>query len=45
MGPVPGVEGLEVLGGLSSIGMVTGPALARRLADGHYGDFDPARLS
>ncbi|MGH2450224.1 MAG: NAD(P)/FAD-dependent oxidoreductase [Candidatus Limnocylindria bacterium] len=44
-GPVPGVEGLEVLGGLSSIGMVTGPALARRLADGHHGDFDPARLS
>jgi glycine/D-amino acid oxidase-like deaminating enzyme len=44
-GPVPGVQGLEVLGGLSSIGMVTGPALARRLADGVHGDFDPARLS
>jgi sarcosine oxidase subunit beta len=43
-GPVPGLEGLEVLGGLSSIGMVTGPALARRLADGVHGGFDPARL-
>lgn len=44
-GPVPGVEGLEVLGGLSSIGMVTGPALARRLADAVRGEFDPARIS
>jgi glycine/D-amino acid oxidase-like deaminating enzyme len=43
-GPVPGIEGLEVLGGLSSIGMVTGPALARRLAEGDYGQFDPTRL-
>jgi glycine/D-amino acid oxidase-like deaminating enzyme len=43
-GPVPGVEGLEVLGGLSSIGMITAPGLARRLADGDYGEFDPARL-
>ena len=43
-GPVPRLEGLEVLGGLSSIGMVTGPALARRLADGVHGGFDPARL-
>ena len=43
-GPVPGLEGLELLGGLSSIGMVTGPALARRLADGVHGGFDPARL-
>jgi D-hydroxyproline dehydrogenase subunit beta len=44
-GPVPGVEGLEVLGGLSSIGMVTAPGLARRLADGDYGPFDPARFA
>jgi D-hydroxyproline dehydrogenase subunit beta len=44
-GPVPGIEGLEVLGGLSSIGMITGPGLARRLAHGRAGDFDPARLA
>ena len=46
VGPVPGLEGADVLGGLSSIGMVTGPALARRLAEG--GDlaaYDPARLT
>jgi glycine/D-amino acid oxidase-like deaminating enzyme len=43
-GPVGGVEGLEVLGGLSSIGMITGPALARRLAAGDVGRFDPARI-
>lgn len=43
-GPVPGVQGLEVLGGLSSIGMLTAPGLARRLADGDYGIFDPGRL-
>jgi glycine/D-amino acid oxidase-like deaminating enzyme len=43
-GPVGGVEGLEVLGGLSSIGMITGPALARRLAAGDIGRFDPARV-
>ncbi|MGH2994683.1 MAG: NAD(P)/FAD-dependent oxidoreductase [Gaiellaceae bacterium] len=43
-GPVPGVEGLEVLGGLSSIGMITAPGLARRLADGDHGIFDPGRL-
>ena len=44
-GPVPGVEGLDVLGGLSSIGMVTGPALARRLVERRHGEFEPARLS
>jgi glycine/D-amino acid oxidase-like deaminating enzyme len=43
-GAVPGVEGLDVLGGLSSIGMITGPGLARRLADGGDGAFAPARL-
>jgi glycine/D-amino acid oxidase-like deaminating enzyme len=45
-GRVPGLEGVDVLSGLSSIGMVTGPALARRLA--HGGDlaaYDPARFS
>jgi glycine/D-amino acid oxidase-like deaminating enzyme len=44
-GPVPGIDGLEVLGGLSSIGMITGPGLARRLATGEVGEFDPARLA
>jgi glycine/D-amino acid oxidase-like deaminating enzyme len=44
-GPVGGIEGLEVLGGLSSIGMITGPGLARRLAAGDVGAFDPARLA
>jgi D-hydroxyproline dehydrogenase subunit beta len=43
-GPVGGLDGLEVLGGLSSIGMITGPALARRLAAGDVGQFDPARF-
>jgi D-hydroxyproline dehydrogenase subunit beta len=45
-GPVAGIDGAEVLGGLSSIGMVTGPALARRLAEG--GDvaaYDPGRFA
>jgi glycine/D-amino acid oxidase-like deaminating enzyme len=44
-GPVGGIEGLEVLGGLSSIGMITGPALARRLAAGNAGSFDPTRFA
>jgi glycine/D-amino acid oxidase-like deaminating enzyme len=44
-GPVGGVDGLEVLGGLSSIGMITGPGLARRLAERAYGPFDPARIA
>jgi glycine/D-amino acid oxidase-like deaminating enzyme len=44
-GPVAGVEGLEVLGGLSSIGMITAPGLARRLVRGDPGPFDPGRLS
>ncbi len=43
-GPVGAVEGLEVLGGLSSIGMLTAPGLARRLAGGDPGAFDPRRL-
>lgn len=43
-GSVGGVEGLEVLGGLSSIGMITGPGLARRLAAGKVSEFDPRRF-
>jgi D-hydroxyproline dehydrogenase subunit beta len=44
-GPVGGVEGLDVLGGLSSIGMITGPALARRYVAGAADLFAPARLA
>jgi glycine/D-amino acid oxidase-like deaminating enzyme len=45
VGPVGGIEGLEVLGGLSSIGMLTAPGLARRLARAAPGQFDPERLA
>jgi D-hydroxyproline dehydrogenase subunit beta len=45
VGPVPGVEGLDVAGGFSSIGMVTIPAACARLARGDTSMFDPARLS
>ena len=45
VGPVPGVEGLEVLGGLSSIGMLTGPGLAHRLVRGDTGVFAAERLA
>jgi glycine/D-amino acid oxidase-like deaminating enzyme len=34
VGPVPGVDGLEVASGFSSIGMMVAPAACRRLADG-----------
>jgi D-hydroxyproline dehydrogenase subunit beta len=34
VGPVPGVEGLEVASGFSSIGMMTIPAACKRLAEG-----------
>jgi D-hydroxyproline dehydrogenase subunit beta len=44
VGPVGGVEGLEVAGGFSSIGMVTAPAACRRLVSGDVGIFDPGRL-
>ena len=44
VGRVAGVEGLDVLGGLSSIGMITAPGLARRLVGGDPGPFDPGRL-
>ncbi len=45
VGPAGGVEGLEVLGGLSTIGMVTAPGLARRLAAGDPGPFAAGRLA
>jgi glycine/D-amino acid oxidase-like deaminating enzyme len=45
VGPVPGVQGLDVAGGFSSIGMVTIPAACRRLARGDTARFDPARFS
>jgi D-hydroxyproline dehydrogenase subunit beta len=45
-GRVPGIDGVEVLSGLSSIGMVTGPALARRLAqEGDVTAYDPERFT
>ena len=45
VGPVPGVEGLDVAGGFSSIGMVTIPAACRRLARGETDLFNPSRFS
>jgi D-hydroxyproline dehydrogenase subunit beta len=45
VGPVGGVDGLEVLGGLSSIGMITAPGIARRLASGDPGPFAAERLA
>jgi glycine/D-amino acid oxidase-like deaminating enzyme len=45
VGAVPEIEGLEVAGGFSSIGMVTIPAACRRLVGGGAELFDPARLS
>jgi glycine/D-amino acid oxidase-like deaminating enzyme len=44
-GPVGDVEGLEVIGALSSIGMITAPGVARRLASGELGPFAAARLA
>jgi glycine/D-amino acid oxidase-like deaminating enzyme len=45
VGPAGEVDGVDVLAGLSSIGMLTGPGLARRLARNEPGAFDPARLA
>jgi sarcosine oxidase subunit beta len=45
LGPAGGIDGLEALGGLSSIGMVTAPGLARRLAAGDPGPFAAERLA
>jgi glycine/D-amino acid oxidase-like deaminating enzyme len=44
VGPAGGVDGLEVLGGLSSIGMITAPGVARRLVSGEHGPFAAERL-
>ena len=44
-GPAGDVEGLEVLGGLSSIGMITAPGLARRLVSGDLGPYAAERLA
>jgi len=43
-GAVPGVEGLLVVGGFSSIGMVTAPAACRRLVSGETALFEPGRF-
>jgi glycine/D-amino acid oxidase-like deaminating enzyme len=45
VGSVPGVEGLEVAGAFSSIGMVTIPAACRRLVHGGAEAFDPGRFT
>ena len=45
VGPVGGVDGLEVIGGLSSIGMITAPGMARLLASGDPGPFAADRLA
>ena len=42
---LPGIDGLEVIGGLSSIGMITAPGVARRLAEGDPGPFAAERLA
>lgn len=44
VGRVGGIDGLDVLGGLSSIGMITSPGLARRLVAGDPGPFAAERL-
>jgi glycine/D-amino acid oxidase-like deaminating enzyme len=44
VGPVPGIDGLVVAGGFSSIGMVTAPAACRRLTSGDTALFDPGRF-
>jgi D-hydroxyproline dehydrogenase subunit beta len=45
VGPTGGIDGLEVIGGLSSIGMVTAPGLARRLVTAEPGQFAAERLA
>lgn len=44
VGPVRGLDGLEVAGGFSSIGMVTIPAACKRFALGETALFDPGRF-
>jgi D-hydroxyproline dehydrogenase subunit beta len=45
VGSMPGIEGLAVCGGFSSIGMVTAPAACRRLAAGDTALFEPSRFA
>jgi D-hydroxyproline dehydrogenase subunit beta len=45
VGPAGDVAGLEVIGGLSSIGMITAPGIAGRLASRDYGPFAAERLA
>jgi glycine/D-amino acid oxidase-like deaminating enzyme len=45
VGPLPGIQGLEVAGAFSSIGMLTIPAACRRLVEGGAELFDPGRLA
>jgi D-hydroxyproline dehydrogenase subunit beta len=45
VGPLPGIEGLDLAGGFSSIGMVTIPAACRRLVHGGAEVFDPGRFA
>lgn len=45
VGSIPGIEGLAVAGGFSSIGMVTAPAACRRLATGDTALFEPSRFA
>jgi glycine/D-amino acid oxidase-like deaminating enzyme len=45
VGTVPGIDGLIVAGGFSSIGMVTIPAACRRFVVDEAALFDPSRLS
>ncbi len=45
VGQVPGIDGLDVAGGFSSIGMVTIPAACRRLVHGRADAFDPGRFA
>jgi D-hydroxyproline dehydrogenase subunit beta len=45
VGSVPGVDGLEVATGFSSIGMIVAPAACRRLAEGETSpEHDPGRF-
>jgi glycine/D-amino acid oxidase-like deaminating enzyme len=45
VGPVPGLEAVDLAGAFSSIGMVTIPAACRRLAQGGADVFDPGRFA
>jgi D-hydroxyproline dehydrogenase subunit beta len=45
VGSIPGIEGLAVAGGFSSIGMVTAPAACRRLATGDTALWEPSRFA